>query len=46
MAQGSCAVGRIAEPADVTNVVGFLASEEACFITGQPHNVNGGLLFH
>jgi NAD(P)-dependent dehydrogenase (short-subunit alcohol dehydrogenase family) len=39
-------LGRIAEPEDVANMVAFLASEEACFITGQAYNVNGGLLFH
>jgi NAD(P)-dependent dehydrogenase (short-subunit alcohol dehydrogenase family) len=39
-------LGRIAEPEDVANVVGFLASAEASFITGQAYNVNGGLLFH
>jgi NAD(P)-dependent dehydrogenase (short-subunit alcohol dehydrogenase family) len=39
-------LGRIAEPEDVANLVSFLASEEACFITGQAYNVNGGLLFH
>jgi NAD(P)-dependent dehydrogenase (short-subunit alcohol dehydrogenase family) len=39
-------LGRIAEPEDVAHIVGFLASEEACFITGQAYNVNGGLLFH
>jgi meso-butanediol dehydrogenase / (S,S)-butanediol dehydrogenase / diacetyl reductase len=39
-------LGRIAESEDVANLVAFLASEEACFITGQAYNVNGGLLFH
>jgi NAD(P)-dependent dehydrogenase (short-subunit alcohol dehydrogenase family) len=39
-------LGRIAEPEDVANMVSFLASEDACFITGQAYNVNGGLLFH
>jgi NAD(P)-dependent dehydrogenase (short-subunit alcohol dehydrogenase family) len=39
-------LGRIAEAEDVANVVSFLASEEAAFITGQAYNVNGGLLFH
>ena len=42
----STPLGRIAEPEDVANVVAFLASEEANFITGQSYNVNGGLLFH
>jgi 3-oxoacyl-[acyl-carrier protein] reductase/meso-butanediol dehydrogenase/(S,S)-butanediol dehydrogenase/diacetyl reductase len=39
-------LGRIAEPEDVANLVAFLASDEARFITGQAYNVNGGLLFH
>ena len=39
-------LGRIAEAEDVANMVSFLASEEATFITGQAYNVNGGLLFH
>ncbi len=39
-------LGRIAEPEDVANMVAFLASPEACFITGQAFNVNGGLFFH
>ena len=39
-------MGRIAEAEDVSNMVAFLASEDASFITGQAYNVNGGLLFH
>jgi NAD(P)-dependent dehydrogenase (short-subunit alcohol dehydrogenase family) len=39
-------LGRMAEPEDVANMVAFLASEEASFITGQAYNVNGGSLFH
>ena len=39
-------LGRIAEPQDVANVVAFLSSGEASFVTGQAYNVNGGLLFH
>ena len=39
-------LGRIAEAEDVANMVGFLVSDEANFITGQAYNVNGGLLFH
>ena len=36
----------IAEAEDVANMVAFLSSEDASFITGQAYNVNGGLLFH
>lgn len=39
-------LGRIAEPEDVAKLVGFLASDDAAFITGQAYNVNGGTLFH
>ena len=39
-------MGRIAEAEDVANMVAFLSSEDASFITGQAYNVNGGLLFH
>jgi 3-oxoacyl-[acyl-carrier protein] reductase/meso-butanediol dehydrogenase/(S,S)-butanediol dehydrogenase/diacetyl reductase len=39
-------MGRIAEPEDVANLVAFLVSDDASFITGQAYNVNGGLLFH
>ncbi len=39
-------LGRIAEAEDVANMVGFLVSDEANFITVQAYNVNGGLLFH
>jgi NAD(P)-dependent dehydrogenase (short-subunit alcohol dehydrogenase family) len=39
-------LGRIAEPQDVANLVAFLASDDAAFITGQSYNVNGGMLFH
>ena len=44
-AQGT-PLGRIGEPEDIANMVAFLASDEAGFITGQSYNVNGGLLFH
>ncbi len=39
-------LGRIAESEDVANVVAFLISEDAGFVTGQAYNVNGGALFH
>lgn len=35
-------LGRIAEPDDVAAAVAFLASEDACYITGQVLSVNGG----
>lgn len=35
-------VGFLAEPSDLANAVGFLASDEARFITGQVLNVCGG----
>lgn len=39
-------LGRIAEPEDVAEMVGFLASDSASFITGQAYNVNGGSHFN
>ncbi len=42
----SIPLGRIGEPEDTANLVAFLASNEAEFITGQAINVNGGTLFH
>jgi 2-hydroxycyclohexanecarboxyl-CoA dehydrogenase len=35
--------GRLGQPADVANVVAFLASDEASFVTGQIVSVSGGL---
>ena len=42
----SVPLGRIAEPEDVANLVAFLASDEASFITAQSYNVNGGTVAH
>jgi 3-oxoacyl-[acyl-carrier protein] reductase/meso-butanediol dehydrogenase/(S,S)-butanediol dehydrogenase/diacetyl reductase len=42
----SIPLGRMAESEDVAKLVGFLASEDAAYITGQAYNVNGGSLFH
>ena len=37
-------LGRIEQPDDVANLVVFLASSDASYITGQAVNVSGGLL--
>ena len=38
-------LGRIAQSEDVANMVAFLASDDASFVTGQAYNVNGGCCF-
>jgi 3-oxoacyl-[acyl-carrier protein] reductase len=40
---GMVPLGRLGEPADVANVVLFLASKLAAYVTGQSIQVNGGL---
>jgi len=37
-------LGRIADPSEVTNLVLFLASDEASYITGSEHLVDAGML--
>jgi 3-oxoacyl-[acyl-carrier protein] reductase len=37
-------LGRIAEPAEMADVVVFLASERASYITGATFDVSGGML--
>jgi 3-oxoacyl-[acyl-carrier protein] reductase len=38
------ALGRLGTPEDIADVVAFLASEEARWVTGQNIRVNGGLI--
>ena len=37
-------LGRVGEPEDVANAVGFLCSDAASFITGEMVDINGGFL--
>jgi 3-oxoacyl-[acyl-carrier protein] reductase len=40
--QGSIPLGRLAEPEDIADVVAFLVTDAARYITGQTIHVNGG----
>ncbi|WP_435100983.1 SDR family oxidoreductase [Arhodomonas sp. AD133] len=37
-------LGRLGEPEEIANVVAFLASDEACWVTGQVVGANGGVV--
>ncbi|NLD25742.1 MAG: 3-oxoacyl-[acyl-carrier-protein] reductase [Acholeplasmataceae bacterium] len=39
-------LGRLGEPRDVANLVAFLCSEEANYLTGQVINVDGGMVMN
>jgi meso-butanediol dehydrogenase / (S,S)-butanediol dehydrogenase / diacetyl reductase len=39
-------LGRLCEPEDVADVIGFLCSDKARFMTGQALNVTGGIILH
>jgi NAD(P)-dependent dehydrogenase (short-subunit alcohol dehydrogenase family) len=41
---GRIPMGRVGTPTDVGNVVAFLASDEAAYVTGEVINVGGGLV--
>lgn len=40
---GAIPLGRLAEPTDIANVVAFLVSDDAAYVTGQVIYVDGGL---
>ncbi|MBS1655255.1 MAG: glucose 1-dehydrogenase [Bacteroidetes bacterium] len=44
--QNNISLHRLGEPADVANVIAFLASDEAKYVTGSTYYVDGGLAFH
>ncbi|GKT20080.1 glucose 1-dehydrogenase [Acidovorax sp. SUPP2522] len=44
--QAQIPMGRLGMPEDVAGLVAFLASEDAGYITGGTHSVDGGLTYH
>jgi len=42
----SIPMGRAAQPSEIAEAVGFLASDESGYITGQTIHVNGGMIFN
>ncbi|SDP16995.1 3-oxoacyl-[acyl-carrier protein] reductase [Nakamurella panacisegetis] len=43
MASEQTPLGRVGQPEDIANVIAFLASDEASYVTGQTLYVNGGV---
>ncbi len=44
--QNNISLHRLGDPEDVANVIAFLASDEAKYVTGSTYYVDGGLAFH
>lgn len=44
--QNNISLKRLGEPEDVANVIAFLASDEAKYVTGSTYYVDGGLAYH
>ncbi len=44
--QNNISLHRFGEPEDVANVIAFLASEDAKYVTGSTYYVDGGLAYH
>lgn len=44
--QNNISLHRFGEPEDVANVIAFLASDEAKYVTGSTYYVDGGLAYH
>ena len=40
------ALGRLGDPKDIADAVGFLASDKAAYITGNTIHVNGGMFMN
>lgn len=38
----SIPLGRVAEPVDIADAIAFLASDEACYVTGTLLDLGGG----